>query len=245
MKNNVSGITAFQKIILFIVALLWALAAFNVLFGGFKTAKKALIISAFNENIYSGLTAGVSTCAKCEDTGLSADAKEIILMDIADKIGINKYSVIRDEQKDEVVLEQNSVNGDVLCKFAKDYIVIDIKIKDAIDSAFTYEKIVKDIISELNLSGEVVLNINGEINGNANITAKNMITDMLLEGLDAKIVAENRTEELYTVYAYDKDMEKFVKMGNKKVNVNISMSYDEVKNVTNVYFSTPVNNQDY
>ena len=64
----------------------------------------------------------------------------------------------------------------------------------------------------------------------------------MLDKTGAKVVTGNKSDELYTIYAYDKDIKESVELGEGKVNVNISMEYNSDKNKTIVYYSVPYRN---
>ena len=117
--------------------------------------------------------------------------------------------------------------------------------KRQINSVFAYEEIIESILSDMKLDGDITVNLRGDIDGNINMELRDALANQMIEKIGAKIVAENRTEDLYTIYAYDSQIKDYIKIGSDKVNLNISISYDEIKNVTSVYFSTPINNHDY
>ena len=222
----------FQKIAIVIALALWT-------------------ISAFGRQTYSDVSSSVSVYGKYGDISISDSAKKLILENIAEKIGINHYMIsdLVDEEYNSVkTLSQTSVNGDVILKFIthdedKQYIYIGITLKNGIESAFTYEKIVKQILKDLEMTSAV--NLKGEINGELDIQEKNALADSLLGEVGAKIVTQNRTDDLYVIYGYDDEIDEYINVGRGKVNVCISVNYDEIEDVTCVYFSTPMNNQDF
>ena len=111
-----------------------------------------------------------------------------------------------DEEYNSVkTLSQTSVNGDVILKFIthdedKQYIYIGITLKNGIESAFTYEKIVKQILKDLEMTSAVNVNLKGEINGELDIQEKNALADSLLGEVGAKISVGS---SLYGAIAYN------------------------------------------
>lgn len=248
----------FQKAAIFAAAVLWLIAAVNVLWGTKNVSGQDRIISAFSNNAYSDMTSSVTAYGKYGTVNLTDNAKKLILEKIAGQIGINRYEIADTTDGDNSVktLSQSSVNGDVICKFitkqpdetgvsSEQYLYIGITLKNSIDSTFTYEEKVKEIMKGLEITSNVTVNLKGEISGKLNTNAKDALSDQLLSKINAKIVAENRTDEIYTIYAFDKEIKEYLTVGNDKVNVNVSIAYDENKNVTNLYFSTPINSEDY
>ena len=262
----------FQKCILGIVAILWLITAGNMLWGisgyGFMnyistnasnvnySDKK--IISAFegtfDDMSFKKVQGSVSVYGRYCDVALTDMAKRIILEQIAEEIGINRYSIadtIEDENSVKT-LSQASKNGDVICKLvtvnAKDvsqYIYIGITLSDTIEAIFTYENIVNEILNDLNIEAQVTVNLKGVIDGALSMEQKDVITNTIMEKTGAYVVAEKRNEDMYTVYGYDDSIKNYILSVKDKINVNISMNYNEKTDETNVYYSTPINNQDY
>lgn len=243
----------FQKIAIVIALALWTITAINILYSESALSGEERIISAFGRQTYSDVSSSVSAYGKYGDISISDSAKKLILENIAEKIGINHYMIsdLVDEEYNSVkTLSQTSVNGDVILKFIthdedKQYIYIGITLKNGIESAFTYEKIVKQILKDLEMTSAVNVNLKGEINGKLDIQEKNALADSLLGEVGAKIVTQNRTDDLYVIYGYDDEIDEYINVGRGKVNVCISVNYDEIEDVTCVYFSTPMNNQDF
>ena len=69
--------------------------------------------------------------------------------------------------------------------------------------------------------------------------------DSIMREIGGVVRTEKMTEDLYTVYGYDKDIDTAISIGKEKVNINITMSYDENKDQTLIHLSTPINNRDY
>lgn len=243
----------FQKIAIVIALALWTITAINILYSESALSGEERIISAFGRQTYSDVSSSVSAYGQYGDISISDSAKKLILENIAEKIGINHYMIsdLVDEEYNSVkTLSQTSVNGDVILKFIthdedKQYIYIGITLKNGIESAFTYEKIVKQILKDLEMTSAVNVNLKGEINGELDIQEKNALADSLLGEVGAKIVTQNRTDDLYVIYGYDDEIDEYINVGRGKVNVCISVNYDEIEDVTCVYFSTPMNNQDF
>ena len=247
----------FQKGAVCVALFLWMLSAAKVLWNGWEIVGKQQMISAFGSSVYSNMTANISTYGKYGDINLTTGAKKIILENIADQIGIDKYEILEREEDGKSVLEltQNSVNGNVVCRFITDsgmsgsdseqYIYISVTLKENIKSAFTYEEIVRNIAQELQMTSNVTVNLKGEVAGKLDIGVRNIVADKLLSSIGAKIVEENREEELYTIYAYNREIKEHVQLGSQKVNVNVTMYYDELRDVTCINLSTPISNEDY
>ena len=109
----------------------------------------------------------------------------------------------------------------------------------------TYRDLLQDVFDNQDIKGTVSINFRGIIDGNLNYSEKNEIANTLLEKLDATVVSENRGSDIFTIYAYSDRIEDSVISAGKRININISEEYNEVENITTIYFSTPFNNLDY
>ena len=187
---------------------------------------------------------------------LTDTAKEIILEKAAEKIGINRYT-IEQTSRDNVEtmqLSQNGENGSVLCRFItihqenveyEQYLYIGVTLKNTVDASFTYEKLIRQIMEEMQIDTEVNVNLKGQIHGALTDTQKEQFAQDMLDMMNAKLSVGRHMEDVYTVYAYNKGIKNYIMIGKDKVNVNICIGYDEEKNETTVYLATPMNMQDY
>lgn len=250
----------FQKAAVCIAGILWLITAVRVFWNTDNGVNNEKVISAFGNNSYREVSADITTYGKYGTMELTETAKEIILEKAAEKIGINNYTITSEQQENGKVttLAQTGENGDVTCKFItfeksadgkaveyEQYVYVGITLKNSIDSAFTYEKIARDIMEEMQIDTEVTVNLKGELYGALNEEQKERLAAGMLDKMDAKKQVSRHIDEAYTVYAYDKEIEQYIMVGSDKVNVNICINYDEDKNITTVYLATPLNTEDF
>ena len=77
------------------------------------------------------------------------------------------------------------------------------------------------------------------------IVERNKLADELLSELSAKVVAENRDADMFTIYGYSQGIKDYLEIGGNRINVNIAMNYDEINNTTNIFLSSPINSGSY
>lgn len=242
----------FQKCVAVVAVTVWVLAALKSFNDDMGKKEEAQIVSVFGSHSFNKVSSEISCYGKYVDWSVSDNTKKLILEDIAARIGINRYE-LSDEKADgrqEKILRQNSVNGIVECRYittkdSESYISMDINLYDTISATFEYQQILEDIMESLGIKGNVSVNLIGEINGNMDITARDKVSDYLLEAIDADIVCENRDEEVYTIYAYNKNIKEYINAVAGRVNVNLTMNYNEEDDVSYVNLAMPVNNKDY
>jgi len=251
----------YKRIAIYIGVALWLMTLVKIMWFDNTTALPVNnIVTAFNKASLMEMSASIEAFGQYGVLYLSQDAKDTILKDIATKIGINNYSIAttREDDNSTTTLSQTGQNGEVICKLvtvetvvdqnviqAKQYIYINVILNNSVQSAFSYEKIVKDIVKNLQIDTTVTVNLKGAVKGKLDMALKNSIASSFIDSMNINVVAENKTDDLYTIYGYTSDIDEYITVSSNKINVNIMMNYDEQKDETNVYVATPISSEDY
>ena len=182
-------------------------------------------------------------------------------------------ATVYEEEVNTTVLSKNSVNGSVTIKAitqeqqgtdntatedeqaydsttesglaANQYVYVNITVNNDMDCASSYRELVEGVFDAMGIQGNVNMNLVGSLEGALNSTEKNELADGLLDRLDAKVVAENRDSDIFTIYAYSKGAGSYITIGGSKINMNIAIGYDEEQDRTKVYLASPINSLDY
>lgn len=109
------------------------------------------------------------------------------------------------------------------------YLYIGVTLKNTVDASFTYEKLIRQIMEEMQIDTEVNVNLKGQIHGALTDTQKEQFAQDMLDMMNAKLSVGRHMEDVYTVYAYNKGIKNYIMIGKDKVNVNICIGYDEMK----------------
>ncbi len=247
----------FQRAVVFVAVLMWLVSLIQVINDNSRKDNNG-IISAFNNNMYSDISSQAYIYGKYSDAYVDEVSQEIILIKIAEDIGINRYSIENSSESSENIktLSQTSSNGDVVIKFIspkdsilgekkEQYIYIGVTIKNNINSLPTYEERIRDIAKKMNISGNVYVSMTGTVNGDLSDEEKRKYSDNILDVIGAKYVTGKRGTDIYTLYAYDKGIDDYIKIGRDRINVNLTMNYDETEDKTCINLATPVYNYDY
>ena len=182
-------------------------------------------------------------------------------------------ATVYEEEVNTTVLSKNSVNGSVTIKAitqeqqgtdntatedeqaydsttesglaANQYVYVNITVNNDMDCASSYRELVEGVFDAMGIQGNVNMNLVGSLEGALNSTEKNELADGLLDRLDAKVVTENRDNDIFTIYAYSKGAGSYITIGGNKINMNIAIGYDEEQDRTKVYLASPINSLDY
>ena len=125
------------------------------------------------------------------------------------------------------------------------YVYVNITVYNNIDCAVSYRELVEGMFDAMGIQGNVNMNLVGSLEGALNSTEKNELADGLLDRLGAKVVTENRDNDIFTIYAYSKGAGSYITIGGNKINMNIAIGYDEEQDRTKVYLASPINSLDY
>ena len=148
-----------------------------------------------------------------------------------------------DTQIEVISVEQNDKAG---IREVKQYLIITLMIHKNTSGIMEYKKMLENAVAKLDVVDyQCLIQLNGVYSGDLSIEERNKITDNLLRSLQAKVITDNRENDLYTVYAYTGLVKEYIKVSNQKVNINILMNYDEIKDETTICLASPILNSDY
>ena len=103
----------FQRLMIIAAFIVWAGFAAKIVVGGIK-GETSNVSDTFCENVYYDLKAEISGVGKLgsgKDRLGGRSADKMMLVAIADKLGISRYEIQEDDEG--IFLSQNSVNGSV------------------------------------------------------------------------------------------------------------------------------------
>lgn len=245
------------KIVL--AVLLWAVAISRIIVAG-KPQAKETIVSAFNQVALQDMSATVETFGYYGNVYLSMEARKNLVRNIGYQLGMSNCEItgriedgvyITEICRDgtnakttiRMITKEESVTDTVVD--SHQYVDIDIDLYGNLESALHYKEVLEKVLEEYGITADVTVNLSGSLKGKVDMALRNMVADHFIELLDGKIVAQNRTEELYTIYAYTKKVQDSIILGGKRVNLNISAFYDEEQDITCFYMATPIINASY
>ena len=196
----------------------------------------------------------VSFAAKLKDAYLTeADQKEIICF-VAGKLGLilnGEPEPFTDENRSGFFYRKVAKNAETCIKLVgtkeKDvskayYLIISLTLfDDGGDSIMYYRGLIAEIADELAVSEEQTsVQLTGRFFHDMTPVARNRLTDRILKKLGCEVVCENREEPFYTVYAYTKGMDEYILSGEDRINVQLAIYYDEIKDETVLCVASPV-----
>lgn len=235
----------FQRLMIAAAVIIWAVFAGRLVYKGIK-GETMDVVDTFCENVYYDISADISATEKLGND-MSDTAKKLMMTQMAKTIGLNRYNITEDETG--IYLTQNSVNGNVDISIKKtdsgEYFKISVQLYKGFDSVTDYEKLIKDVLDDYGINTHVTVSMKGSIAGDMSQYDKSEVSGNMLKMLGAKTVTTGQIQDSYVVYAYAKSVKDSVSIGKNKINVNITMNYDETRGVTDIQLSTPIYNEDF
>lgn len=245
-----------MKRALYAAIILWVVGS-GVYLAGMERVHSVSISTAFtdsaDERQWCELDTYIEGYGKFGVCYLTQEEKERLVENIASALGITSSYGLATVYEDEVnttVLSKESVDGSVTIKAITQepqaqYVYVNITVYNNIDCAVSYRELVEGMFDAMGIQGNVNMNLVGSIEGTLNSTEKNELADGLLDRLGAKVVTENRDNDIFTIYAYSKGAGSYITIGGNKINMNIAIGYDEEQDRTKVYLASPINSLDY
>ena len=245
-----------MKRAMYAVIVLWAVLT-AVYMTNMGRADKVSISTAFTDSVdgeeWCELDTYIEGYGKFGVCYLTQEEKERLVENIASALGITSSYGLATVCEDEVnitVLSKESVDGSVTIKAITQepqvqYVYVNITVYNNIDCAVSYRELMEGMFDAMGIQGNVNMNLVGSLEGALNSTEKNELADGLLDRLGAKVVTENRDNDIFTIYAYSKGAGSYITIGGNKINMNIAIGYDEEQDRTKVYLASPINSLDY
>lgn len=201
------------------------------------------VLSAFDTYDIIDDTATEIEGFRCiSNTFASTKDREEYLSGLATHLEVREGTVktTRADGRTITTYEKISANGTLNMRLVStdadpdSYLFVTLDIGENASYAFTYQSIIKSFCDD------VTITIKGDINGYLDYTSKCILADTFMRKIGATIVSENRTDELFVVYGYTRQIDDCIKILGEPINVSLSIEYDENTDTTHVHIATPV-----
>lgn len=219
------------------------------------------IVEAFMQTPYSAVESRVEAFGALPGSYLTEDEREKLVKEIASMLGITEpYSLEKTESEDiqsvilckparqavtNIVYQLKTTKNGQLQTETNQFVSISIDMSDSVDSGVRYKNMLEHIFELYGIEGEVSLSFTGEISGSLSLKERNTLAEKLIDNIGGKIVRQFRSDELFTIYGYSRRLEKYEEVAGEKMNFNLAISYDEEREVTQIYLAIPYMMEDY
>ncbi len=249
------------KVTIYVIGVLWIAVIMQLVVDSYFSHEKN-ILEAFVSTNSEISSFDLEMAANCNRGYLSEEDRKDLVLYVADRIGLRadqKVTVNRKGQNSEVFIKKDGRNAETLIKIVSveqedssgktdnnHYLLVHLKINKNLNSILTYRSLLEDIFKQLNVNNiQTTMQFTSDYKGKLSLSEKNTITDSLINNLQGEVAYANRSEELYTVYAYSALLKEYVTSMGTKININVAVAYDEAQDITHVYLGTPIINEGF
>lgn len=239
----------FRKRWLAALFILWALAVGQLVQG--HTEEEQRIVEVFAQVGGEEQTSRVEYFGICDREITEPAEREKMLRELAQGLGITEGVEIAftdTEGRKMCTLHKNGEHGDTELSLVAaeidgepcQYLTAKIQMDGGMEDALAYRERLEDLTKDDMKVGRSSADMEGSYPRRLSLKERNRIADELLGQLDAAVVEENRTEELYEIYAYTPWFTDYRLQDGAAVNVTIAMDYSESESKTNIHVAVPV-----
>lgn len=188
---------------------------------------------------------------------ISDKIRKTMLENLAYKLGITDgyvFSAGNGDGFDKIVLTKEGKYATTVLQVIsmeqkqgepEQYIVMEISTREKAAKALSLYQKVKRIYEEIGVDGQVSLEISMEQEGNTAAGDKGDMVEEIFNLAKAKKVDTIKENGIYTVYGYTRLEDTYLNLQDKKVNIQMVMSYDEKEDKTYVKMGIPMVNSSY
>ena len=242
------------------VIVIWAVVLFYLV-SRQNYYREEEIVEAFMQTPYSAVQSKVEAFGSLSGSYLIEEEREKLVKEMASMLGISEpYSLEKTESEEiqsvilckpskqavtNIVYQLKTTANSQLETEANQYVSISIVMYDSVNSGVRYKDMMEHMFELYGIKGEVSLSFTGEMLGNLSLRERNTLAEKLIDNIGGKVVRQFRSEELFTIYGYSRRLEKYEEVAGEKMNFNLAISYDETKDVTQIYLAIPYMMEDY
>lgn len=247
------------KSIVYVGVVLWIAVLSQLLVNRYFTDDSKLV-NAFTKANSVVVDSNLYLVADMGTDYMSEEDEKNLLQYMSSEIGLTQEcKIMREDDADTIFTKRESEQATTIIKLVRNqektkkntyvirrYLILDLTINNDVNSILSYKKKAEKITTKLEAKTyESQVTFTGSYNGQLSVKERNQIADQFIKDLQASIVVEQRSDELYTIYAYTGLINDYVKSEGNKINVNIAFTYNEKEHKTSLLVATPILNQDY
>lgn len=243
------------KMTIYILGVLWTAVVMQLAVNSFFRPDSNLLEAFSNANSQIS-EYEMEVIAQYGNGFFSEEDKKACIQHIANELNLQLEDIIvsNEEDRDIVYMEKKGKNAETLIKIVSiqneddsglnsesSYIIVRLTLYRNLDSILAYRDLLENIFEEMSITEiQTTMQLSSKINGKLTLDEMNTIGNRMIDNLQGKIVYENRSQELFTLYAYSGLLEEYITSLGSKINIHVAIDYDEEDDITNVYLGTPV-----
>lgn len=165
----------------------------------------------------------------------------------------NSYNIdiIQDENLNQIIINGKDASNKVIIIILQSYkdvinnieetnLVIDITHNNELLNVNDINNELQGLFQKFNSISKITTCFIGTFDGKLNDGIKNIKITKMMNLINSNKVEGINNESLISISAYSSNINKYIYSGNKKVNLNIAMRYNEYEDKTYIWVGTPL-----
>ncbi len=238
--------------------LVWSIVAIQIYVNYQEHEKNATqAVTAFsvvNDNVTEQRIKGYGNFGSME---ISSETRREMLENLALKLGITDgytFTTGSGDGYEKMVLTKEGKYANTTLQIIsmlreegepEQYIVMEIQTGEAVEDGFSLYEKVKRIYEEIGVNAQVSLELEMEKKGNYTQDEKEFFVKEIFDLARAKEVDAINENGIHTVYGYTRLEDSFLTLNEKKVNIQVVMTYAEQEDKTYAKIGIPIVNSSY
>lgn len=215
-----------------------------------------IMAEAFNQTNFESVESTVLFEEEYIGEYLSRENAKEVLKKLAKQMGISEDYHIEEEKKDsfgnvklvklgknadtvlEIMTYENSNKDNEL--WTKQYLKVSLKVHNNVKQALMWKERLESLLKEYMDNPNGKIEIEGEYTGDLTVDGKNDITDRLMENTKTREIISQKGDDMYIIYGLSDIIDVYREIDGAKINLCISMDYDETTDRTLLTLSSPI-----
>lgn len=245
-----------KKTKIYVLVLIWGAVFAQFLINSYINREEKMVESVMAQTVSSVVDGTVKLYAFYSDEELSKEACTAMVEKLAEELGIyGRYKIYEENTADGEVtalvkdgeyadttikvirLVQESLEGD---KKFENYISTEVVLTArSADKAYELKEELVELYEGLGMKASANVYLCSQRRGNMSESEKQELVDEFLSEMNAREVKAIDIDGITCVYGYCRSIGDYVYQDDRRVNVNIAISYDENEDITYIHQAVP------
>lgn len=218
--------------------------------------EKKMVEQVMSDELSDVCEGNVSAYAFYGNEILTPDIKELMVKKLARRIGVySDYSISHkaDDKNETTIFKKSGEYGDTEIRLItmtstdsnnnisyENYVMSNITLhENSTKEVYKYKKLLLQIYEQLGMNPVTNIYVSSTLKGKLSDSEIRDEVSSFLGTMDATEVETIDLDGVYCTYGYSRNIDTYAYQNNKKVNVNIAISYNEDEDITYIHKAVP------
>lgn len=173
---------------------------------------------------------------------VDSDVEKIHIIEMLDK------QIVDEENNMQIFMYGKDIKENYITVYLNTYKQEDLEETDIciemysqnVDDVESCKGMIENTLSSYGIDTEITTCITGTYDGEMNNSKRYKMVYSVLNSLDAEVVEGLKDDSLTSISAYSPKIKNYIFTGEKKMNINVAMRYNEYEDKTYLWMATPV-----